>query len=120
MITADGFWRRGQIVAMKAIADQAAALSSSVQHVVVVSRLGVETTMTGRDCRWSDLVGSESDTCEPVHTDADEPMMIIYTSGTTGRPKGAVHTHCGFPIKTAQDMVALLRRASRRDDVLGQ
>jgi acetyl-CoA synthetase len=30
--------------------------------------------------------------------------MIIYTSGTTGRPKGAVHTHCGFPIKSAQDM----------------
>jgi acetyl-CoA synthetase len=105
IVTADGFWRRGQIVAMKAIADQAAAASPAVQHVVVVSRLGVETSMTSRDCRWSDLVSSESDTCEPVHTDADEPMMIIYTSGTTGRPKGAVHSHCGFPIKTAQDMV---------------
>ena len=30
--------------------------------------------------------------------------MIIYTSGTTGKPKGAVHTHCGFPIKATQDM----------------
>jgi acetyl-CoA synthetase len=29
---------------------------------------------------------------------------VIYTSGTTGKPKGAVHTHCGFPIKAAQDM----------------
>ena len=38
-------------------------------------------------------------------TGADDPLMIIYTSGTTGRPKGAVHSHCGFPIKTAQDMV---------------
>lgn len=31
-------------------------------------------------------------------------MMIIYTSGTTGRPKGAVHTHCSFPLKAAQDV----------------
>jgi acetyl-CoA synthetase len=105
LVTADGFWRRGQLVAMKTTADQAVALSSLVQHVIVVSRLGVETSMTSRDCRWSDLVGSESDAGEPVHTGADEPMMIIYTSGTTGRPKGAVHSHCGFPIKTAQDMV---------------
>jgi hypothetical protein len=105
LFTADGFWRRGQIVAMKATADQAVALSPSVQHVIVVSRLGVETSMTGRDCRWSDLVGSESDLCEPTQTGADEPMMIIYTSGTTGRPKGAVHSHCGFPIKSAQDLV---------------
>jgi acetyl-CoA synthetase len=105
LFTADGFWRRGQIVAMKATADQAVALAPSVQHVIVVPRLGVETSMTGRDRRWSDLVGSESDVCEPVQTGADEPMMIIYTSGTTGRPKGAVHSHCGFPIKSAQDMV---------------
>jgi acetyl-CoA synthetase len=105
LFTADGFWRRGQIVPMKATADQAIALSPSVQHVIVVARLGVETSMTGRDCRWSDLVGSESDVCEPTQTGADEPMMIIYTSGTTGRPKGAVHSHCGFPIKSAQDMV---------------
>src|SRR5678816_3885600 len=79
LFTADGFWRRGQIVAMKATADQAVALSPSVQHVIVVSRLGVETSMTGRDCRWSDLVGSESDICEPTPTGADERRMNIYT-----------------------------------------
>jgi acetyl-CoA synthetase len=105
LVTADGFWRRGQLVAMKATADQAVAMTPTVQHVIVVSRVGVETSMAGRDCRWSDLVGSESNVCEPVRTGADEPMMIIYTSGTTGRPKGAVHTHCGFPIKSAQDML---------------
>ena len=42
--------------------------------------------------------------CETARTAADEPFMLIYTSGTTGRPKGAVHTHCGFPIKAAQDL----------------
>jgi len=105
MFTADGFWRRGQIVAMKATADQAAALSPSLEHVFVVPRLGVETPMTGRDCRWSDLVGPETDAGAPLQTGADDPMMIIYTSGTTGRPKGAVHSHCGFPIKSAQDLL---------------
>jgi acetyl-CoA synthetase len=37
-------------------------------------------------------------------TDAEDTLMVIYTSGTTGKPKGAVHTHCGFPVKAAQDM----------------
>ena len=40
----------------------------------------------------------------PADTTPEDPLMIIYTSGTTGRPKGAIHTHCGFPIKGAQDM----------------
>jgi acetyl-CoA synthetase len=105
LITADGFWRRGQHVVMKTVADEAVALLPSVEHVVVVSRLGLDVALTARDHRWADLVSAQLDVFSPVHTDADEPMMLIYTSGTTGRPKGAVHTHCGFPIKTAQDMV---------------
>jgi acetyl-CoA synthetase len=55
---------------------------------------------------WRELInrstpGSQKPT---ARTSAEDPMMIIYTSGTTGRPKGAIHTHCGFPIKSAQDM----------------
>ena len=46
----------------------------------------------------------QEESYKAVRTDAEDPLMIIYTSGTTGRPKGAVHTHCGFPIKAAQDM----------------
>jgi acetyl-CoA synthetase len=105
LMTADGFWRRGQRVAMKAVADEAVAAAPSIEHVVVVPRLGLDVVLNTRDHRWADLVGRQSETCATVHTDADEPLMIIYTSGTTGLPKGAVHTHCGFPIKTAQDMV---------------
>jgi acetyl-CoA synthetase len=105
LVTADGFWRRGQPVAMKAIADEAVAGTPSIEHVVIVPRLGIDFPLTARDHRWADLLGSQPDACVTEHTDADEPLMIIYTSGTTGRPKGAVHTHCGFPIKTAQDMV---------------
>jgi acetyl-CoA synthetase len=105
LVTADGFWRRGQLVPMKATADLAAAAAPSLRRIVVVPRVGVEVPWTGgRDYRWADLVAHQSDRCDTVRTDAEDPLMIIYTSGTTGRPKGAVHTHCGFPIKAAQDM----------------
>ena len=104
VITADGFWRRGQPVAMKAVADEAVAASPSVRHVILVSRIGTTVAMHTRDRLWSDVVESQSSACETERTSAEDPLMLIYTSGTTGRPKGAVHTHCGFPIKAAQDM----------------
>ncbi len=106
LVTADGVRRRGQIVQMKTVADEAAASAPSVRHLLVVPRLGLDVPLTpGRDHLWPDLVNRQSDVCETARTGAEDPLMIIYTSGTTGRPKGAVHTHCGFPIKSAQDLV---------------
>ena len=105
LITADGFWRRGQPVRMKATADEALASAPTVRHTIVVSRLGIDVPwQDGRDHRADVLVARQPDTAATEPTGADEPMMIIYTSGTTGRPKGAVHTHCGFAVKAAQDM----------------
>jgi len=106
VFTADGFMRRGQRVDMKAVADAAVDAVPSVRHLVVAARIGVDVPMRpGRDWRWSDLVARQDAECGTEETDAEDPLMIIYTSGTTGHPKGAVHTHCGFPVKTAQDMV---------------
>jgi acetyl-CoA synthetase len=105
LVTADGFWRRGQTVPMKTTADTAVAAAPHIRHVVVVPRLGIDVPMGPLDHRWADLVDAQSDTSATEHTGADDPLMIIYTSGTTGRPKGAVHSHCGFPIKSAQDML---------------
>lgn len=106
LITADGFWRRGQRVLLKRVADEAAGRSPGLRSVVVVPRLGEPPAMNAaRDISWSALVESQPVTCQTERTGAEDPMMIIYTSGTTGRPKGAVHVHCGFPIKGAQDMV---------------
>ncbi len=105
LITADGFWRRGQPVRLKDIADGSVASVRSVAHVIVARRVGIDVGMGARDLWWSDLVAGQPDSCDTEHTGADEPLMIIYTSGTTGQPKGAVHSHCGFPIKTAQDML---------------
>jgi acetyl-CoA synthetase len=106
MFTADGFWRRGQPVLMKPIADAAAAAAPSLRHIVVLPRLGHDVPLSpGRDHLWPDLVTQQSPACATERTDAEDPLMVIYTSGTTGKPKGAVHTHCGFPIKAAQDIV---------------
>ena len=106
LFTADGFYRRGQTVLLKPIADEALLAAPSVKHVVIFKRLGVSIPWTeGRDRWWHEEVASQSDEAETEQTDAEDPLMIIYTSGTTGRPKGAVHTHCGFPIKAAQDML---------------
>src|SRR5438067_9839986 len=105
LLTADGFYRRGQSVLLKPGADEALSSSSSVEHVLVFRRLGISIPWTpGRDRWWHEEVGQQSDETETERTDAEDPLMIIYTSGTTGEPKGALHTHCGFPIKAAQDM----------------
>ncbi len=106
LITADGFYRRGKVVPMKATADEAVATSPSVKNVVVVRRLGEASTtmLPERDLWWDQLLASHSPIFETVRTDAEDPFMIIYTSGTTGKPKGALHTHDGFPIKATQDL----------------
>ena len=119
LFTADGFYRRGRTVAMKELADQAAALSPSVEIVIVVRRAGISVPWTPRrDFWWDDIAESErfasteksdrtartESAASAESTESEDPLMLIYTSGTTGEPKGAVHAHCGFPIKAAQDM----------------
>jgi acetyl-CoA synthetase len=105
LFTADGMFRRGKPVAMKPIADEAALQVPSLRHLIVLQRAAIETPMQpGRDHWWHALIPSQPDTAPTEPTLAEDRLMIIYTSGTTGRPKGAVHTHCGFPIKAAQDM----------------
>lgn len=105
LITADGFYRRGRPVNLKAVADEAAAQAPSVQHVVVVRRTGADVAWSpGRDLWYHELVAGQPARFETERMDPEDPCMIIYTSGTTGRPKGAVHVHGGFPVKAAQDM----------------
>jgi acetyl-CoA synthetase len=105
IFTCDGFYRRGQTVHMKLVADRAIERVASIRHAIILRRLNLETAwVAGRDRWWHEVTAGQSDDAETEHTAAEDPLMIIYTSGTTGRPKGAVHTHCGFPVKAAQDM----------------
>ncbi len=110
LFTADGFHRRGKPVAMKPVADEAAQQLPGLKHLIVcryraAQDLPIAVEMQAeRDHWWHELVTTQPETCAAEITDAEDPLMILYTSGTTGRPKGVLHTHCGFPVKAAQDM----------------
>jgi acetyl-CoA synthetase len=106
LITADGFWRRGQRVNLLATARAAAELAGCVEKIVAVRRMAPDQPLAGA-LAWDEAVGAESDTAPVASMASMDPFMIIYTSGTTGRPKGAVHYHAGFPLKGAQDMAHL-------------
>ncbi len=100
LITADGGFRRGGVVKLKQIADEALAGTPSIEHVVVYQRGGgtaipVEMKV-GRDRWYHELMASASPRCEPEAMDAEDMLYILYTSGTTGKPKGIVHTTGGY------------------------
>ena len=108
IVTADGGLRRGAQALMKPAADEAVGESPSVQHVVVLERLGTDVPMTaGRDLTWADLrargLAAAPDGIPCEDTGSEDVLMIAYTSGTTGRPKGAVHVHGGFLVKMASE-----------------
>ncbi|TFU26648.1 acetate--CoA ligase [Thermus tengchongensis] len=97
LITADGGYRRGQVVPLKQNADEALKEVSTVEHVVVVRRTGEEVPWTpGRDHWWHELMEAASDRCEAEPMEAEEPLFILYTSGSTGKPKGVLHTLGGY------------------------
>ena len=105
LFAADGAFRRGKAVEIKSVADEAAEQVPTLKHMIVLKRTGQVVGMKkGRDHWWHELIAPQSDSAETESTSAEDPLMIIYTSGTTGKPKGALHTHCGFPVKAAQDM----------------
>jgi acetyl-CoA synthetase len=106
LFTTDGTWRRGKRVAMKENADAAVDKITSLKHMIVVNHIQRYDTPwhKDRDIWWHELIPNQSNEADTEITSAEDIIMLIYTSGTTGRPKGAVHTHCGFPIKAAQDM----------------
>jgi acetyl-CoA synthetase len=94
-ITADGSFRRGRLLPMREVLEEARRSAPDLEHVVEWRR---------EDMEWPDDVRRQPGTLEPVEVDAEHPYLIAYTSGTTGRPKGALHVQGGFLVSIAREV----------------
>jgi acetyl-CoA synthetase len=104
VVTADASYRRGRLVPMKEVVDEALAEAPSVERVLVWRRGAGDCAMQpGRDAWWHDAVEGRPGALEPVEVESEAPYLLAYTSGTTGRPKGALHVQGGFLLSIARE-----------------
>jgi acetyl-CoA synthetase len=98
LITADGGWRGGHAIELKAAADKALAEGcKTIEHVIVLERTGRPVAMErGRDLWWHAVVAGQTPVCEPEWVEAEHPLYLLYTSGSTGKPKGIQHSSGGY------------------------
>ena len=96
VITGDGAWRRGKIIRLKNITDEAVVNCPTVEHVLVVRRTEQDIAWHDHDIWWHDAMASAEPHCAPEQMNAEDVLFMLYTSGTTAKPKGIVHTTGGY------------------------
>lgn len=103
LITVDGYWRAGKIVDAFGKASKALKGCPTIEHVIVVERLGGKIKLPKEDSRyyfWHEVIKNQKDYCEPEEMNAEDTLFLLYTSGSTGKPKGVIHTSGGYLLYT--------------------
>ncbi len=101
LITADGTYRRGKVIDLKKISDEAMLQCPTIETVIVVKHTGTEidvSELSGKEIFYERLIEGEPAECECEPMDSEDPLFILYTSGSTGKPKGVLHTTAGYMV----------------------
>ena len=98
VITADGQFRGGKFIELKAKVDEAIKIGKceSVEKIIIFNRANKKITKNKNDILWEDLILNQPTKCDPVFVSAEHPLFILYTSGSTGKPKGVQHSTAGY------------------------
>ena len=96
IVTADVGFRKGNIIKLQEIVDEATKKLDFIEHIIVLKRTDIRTTLGPKHVVWHELMKNSPQKCVAEELDSNHPLFILYTSGTTGKPKGVLHGTGGY------------------------